>query len=96
MSAPKTAVVTGAAGYIGGQTMLALKDAGHRVIGIDREPVPQHLEGVADYSSRQTLPASRDWQFWWRKDPVQWCTVQEPAWWVPVWMILPHTIKTTL
>ena len=49
MSAPKTVVVTGAAGYIGGQTMLTLKDAGHRVIGIDREPVPQHLEGVADY-----------------------------------------------
>ena len=49
MSTPKTVVVTGAAGYIGGQSMLALKDAGHRVIGIDREPVPQHLEGVADY-----------------------------------------------
>jgi UDP-glucose-4-epimerase GalE len=44
----KSIVVTGAAGYIGGQTVLTLKDAGHRVIGIDRRPVPNHLAGVAD------------------------------------------------
>jgi nucleoside-diphosphate-sugar epimerase len=31
-------VVTGASGYIGGQVALALCDAGHRVIGIDRRP----------------------------------------------------------
>ena len=41
-------VVTGAAGYIGGQTALLLKDAGARVIGIDCRPLPLHLNGVCD------------------------------------------------
>ncbi len=36
-------VVTGAAGYIGGEVALLLRDAGHTVIGIDRRPCPQHL-----------------------------------------------------
>ena len=45
----KTTVVTGSSGYIGGQTVLTLKDAGHRVIAIDHRPVPQHLQGVADH-----------------------------------------------
>ena len=44
----KTVVVTGAAGYIGGQTALMLKDGGHRVIGIDRLPLPSHLNSVCD------------------------------------------------
>ena len=35
--------VTGAAGYIGGQVSLALKDAGHEVVGIDRRPCPNNL-----------------------------------------------------
>ena len=39
-------IVTGSAGYIGGQTMLALKDAGHEVYGIDRRDPPAHLRGV--------------------------------------------------
>jgi len=43
-----TVVVTGVAGYIGGQTALLLKDADHRVIGIDRRPLPAHLNGVCD------------------------------------------------
>jgi len=41
-------IVTGSAGYIGGQTMLALKDAGHEVYGIDRRQPPEHLRGVPD------------------------------------------------
>ena len=41
-------VVTGSAGYIGGQTALLLKDAGHTVYGIDRREPPRHLQGVAD------------------------------------------------
>jgi UDP-glucose 4-epimerase len=45
----KTVVVTGAAGYIGGQTALTLNDAGYRVVGIDRRPLPQHLEDVMDF-----------------------------------------------
>lgn len=41
-------VVTGVAGYIGGQTALLLKDAGHTVYGIDRREPPRHLAGVCD------------------------------------------------
>lgn len=41
-------VVTGSAGYIGGQTALLLKDAGHTVYGIDRREPPRHLLGVVD------------------------------------------------
>jgi UDP-glucose 4-epimerase len=43
-----TVVVTGVSGYIGGQTALLLKDAGERVIGIDRRPLPAHLNSVCD------------------------------------------------
>ena len=55
-----TVVVTGAAGYIGGQCALQLHDAGHQVIGIDRRPLPQHLQGVmqfvqADFDSDQSF-----------------------------------------
>lgn len=54
-------VVTGAAGYIGGQTMLALREAGHWVMGIDQRPLPDHLRGVPDsfimrdYADRNSL-----------------------------------------
>jgi len=41
-------IVTGVAGYIGGQTALLLKDAGHEVYGIDRREPPKHLRGVCD------------------------------------------------
>lgn len=56
-----TVVVTGVAGYIGGQTALRLKDAGHRVIGVDRRVLPSHLQDVCDrfvqedFSSRHAL-----------------------------------------
>jgi len=43
-----TVIVTGSAGYIGGQTALLLKDAGHEVYGIDRRDPPKHLQGVCD------------------------------------------------
>jgi UDP-glucose 4-epimerase len=36
-------LVTGAAGYIGGQTLLQLTDAGHDVLAIDRVMPPGHL-----------------------------------------------------
>ena len=36
-------IVTGAAGYIGGQIVLALLDAGHNVLGIDNQPMPSTL-----------------------------------------------------
>ena len=44
----KTIVVTGVAGYIGGQVALQLKDAGHTVIGIDRRPLQKHQKGLLD------------------------------------------------
>lgn len=43
-----TVIVTGSAGYIGGQTALLLKDAGHEVYGIDRRDPPKHLQGVCN------------------------------------------------
>ena len=36
-------VVTGAAGFIGGETLLKLVDAGHDVLAIDRVMPPGHL-----------------------------------------------------
>lgn len=42
-------VVTGAAGYIGGQIALQLRDAGHTVTGIDRRPLPDHLDGIMQF-----------------------------------------------
>jgi len=36
-------MVTGAAGYIGGQTVLKLLDAGHEVLGVDRRAPPDRL-----------------------------------------------------
>jgi len=44
----KTIIVTGSAGYIGGQTALLLKDAGHEVYGIDRRNPPKHLLGICN------------------------------------------------
>jgi len=41
-------IVTGSGGYIGGQIMLQLKDAGHTVYGIDRREPPRHLLGVCN------------------------------------------------
>ena len=57
----KRIIVTGVSGFIGGQTMLYLRDQGHKVIGVDIRPLPEHLRGVPDiflhedYSSRYIL-----------------------------------------
>ena len=37
-------IVTGAAGYIGGETVLKLTDAGHEVLGIDLHRPADYLE----------------------------------------------------
>jgi UDP-glucose 4-epimerase len=60
-------VVTGAAGYIGGQVALQLQDAGHSVTGIDRRPLPQHLRGImkfvqADFDSDESYKLLLDVQ----------------------------------
>ena len=39
----KLVVVTGAAGYIGGQTMISLKRLGYIVLGVDQNTLPKHL-----------------------------------------------------
>jgi len=44
----KTVIVTGAGGYIGGQTALMLADLGHRVVGIDKNKCPKRLKSVFD------------------------------------------------
>ena len=41
-------IVTGAAGYIGGQIVLQLKGAGHTVVGIDRRPLQTYLTDRID------------------------------------------------
>jgi len=44
----QTVVVTGASGYVGGQTAIAFKDAGYRVVGIDCIDLPKHLNNFVD------------------------------------------------
>ena len=44
-----TIIVTGAAGYIGGQIGLNLKSQGYQVIGIDDQILPGHLIGKFDW-----------------------------------------------
>ena len=57
----KRIIITGVSGFIGGQTMLHFRDQGHKVIGVDMRPLPEHLRGVPDiflhedYSSRYIL-----------------------------------------
>jgi UDP-glucose-4-epimerase GalE len=56
-------IVTGAAGYIGGQTLLQLTDAGHDVLAIDRVMPPGNLMTVpcswhtGDFASDMSLDA---------------------------------------
>lgn len=44
----KTVIVTGAAGYIGGQTAIHLREQGHRVIGFDLRLLPARLQAFVD------------------------------------------------
>jgi UDP-glucose 4-epimerase len=61
-------IVTGGAGYIGGQTVLNLLDAGHSVLAIDRSLEPNHLMEcgakwlVADFSGEVALAAIKTFQ----------------------------------
>ena len=61
-------IVTGGAGYIGGQTVLALLDAGHSVFAIDRVWAPDHLEHsgakwlIGDFAGEVALRAIETFQ----------------------------------
>ena len=61
-------VVTGGAGYIGGQTVLKLLDAGHSVFAIDRVWTPDHLEHsgakwlIGDFAGEVSLRAIETFQ----------------------------------
>lgn len=43
---PRTVVVTGAAGFVGGHVVEVLLAGGARVLGVDREQAPRHLLGA--------------------------------------------------
>lgn len=60
-----TVVVTGSSGYIGGQTALALKDAGYTVVGVDIRPTPSHLTNALDHycQSDFSSPGAIDFMF---------------------------------
>jgi len=67
-------LVTGASGYIGGQTVLQLCDQGHEVFGIDRMPLPANLNCLknflqADFVSNDAL----NWMARHRVDAVIHC-----------------------
>lgn len=55
-------LVTGAAGYIGGETMLRLKDAGYKVIGLDTVVCPLQLRTVADQFYQEDFSQPRGLQ----------------------------------
>lgn len=54
----KTIIVTGAAGFVGGQTALYLSDLGYTVIGIDQQACPMHLKAGVFRDFLQTDYAS--------------------------------------
>lgn len=50
--------VTGAAGFVGGQTMIALKAAGYKVLGIDKIRLPDHLKPFVDFFMQEDYASS--------------------------------------
>ena len=50
--------VTGAAGFVGGQTMIALRAAGYKVLGIDKVRLPANLKAHADCFMQEDYASS--------------------------------------
>jgi UDP-glucose 4-epimerase len=50
--------VTGAAGFVGGQTMIALKEAGYKVLGMDKVRLPENLKSFADCFMQEDYASS--------------------------------------
>jgi len=51
----KRVVVTGASGYIGGQTCIELKAHGYHVTGVDLRPLPEHLNKFVDHFIQKNI-----------------------------------------
>lgn len=54
---PPTVLITGAGGFVGGETVLAFKDINWQVIAVDHQCFPEHLTGVADVEFCQDFTA---------------------------------------
>jgi UDP-glucose-4-epimerase GalE len=50
--------VTGAGGFVGGHTMIALKTAGYKVLGIDKTRLPTHLKDYVDCFMQEDYASS--------------------------------------
>ena len=62
--------VTGAAGFVGGQTMIALKAAGYKVLGIDKSRLPLHLRDYADCFMQEDYASSYALDAIYRHQPI--------------------------
>ena len=62
--------VTGASGFIGGQTMIALKEAGYKVLGIDKIRLPNNLKDFADCFMQEDYASSYALDAIYRHQPV--------------------------
>ena len=56
----KYVAVTGAAGYIGGQTCIELKAHGYKIVGVDLRPLPAHLQPFVDCFVNKNVSDSAD------------------------------------
>ena len=63
-------LVTGASGYIGGQTVLNLKDAGHTVIAVDTVAPPDQLKGVPDRFYQEDFASAHGLELLHKFDPI--------------------------
>lgn len=58
-------LVTGASGYIGGQTAIQLKDQGHEVFGLDKDRLPAHLHALDIFTEFCQFDFASDEALYW-------------------------------